>query len=431
MHAPLPEYPAKTHASYLASLIERTGFVDFDGDKAISYSSLFESGQGRMLAVMTAVDEAGDEVLLKAFSGTFGSVRNLTGWVAHPLAEDKYQHYLKLYDPQIKVLDKKIKTANNPDEKNALINERKALSQKALAHYNEIFCLATIDGSTSSLQEIFGGPVPTGSGECCAPKLFHHAFTHNLRPTSMAEFFVGSSLQGRTHGNFYPPCTERCSPILKAQLGLEILYRDEHLIIVNKESGLLSVPGNGPDMQDSAESRVRRLYPDAPRQCAVHRLDMDTSGIVIVALHRRALSAMHTLFRKRAVARAYEALLEGIVLQEEGVVHLPFRANLSTRPYQIYDEENGKWGTTDYQRIGVEVRPDGSKVTRVHFVPLTGRTHQHRLHASHPKGLGHPILGDRLYGTGLVDRLYLHAKLVSFTHPFTGELLEIASMPPF
>ena len=111
-------------------------------------------------------------------------------------------------------------------------------------------------------------------------------------------------------------------PILKAQLGLEILYRDEHLIIVNKESGLLSVPGNGPDMQDSVESRVRRLYPDAPRQCAVHRLDMDTSGIVIVALHRRALSAMHTLFRQRAVARAYEALLEVSFFKRRS--HLPF-----------------------------------------------------------------------------------------------------------
>jgi len=431
MHAPLPEYPAKTHARYLAALLKRTGFIDFDGEKTIPYSSLFESGQGRMLAVMTAIDESGSGVLLKAFSGTFGSVRNLTGWVAHPLAEDEYQQYLKLYDPQIKALDKKIETTDDLNEKISLIKERKALSQKALAHYNEIFRLATIDENSFSLHEIFDGPVPTGSGECCAPKLFHYAFTHNLRPTSMAEFFVGSSLQGRTHEHFYPPCTERCSPILKAQLGLEILYRDEYLIVVNKESGLLSVPGNGSDMQDSVESRVRHLYPDAPRQCAVHRLDMDTSGIVIVALHRRALSAMHALFRERAVERAYEALLEGVVLQEEGVVHLPFRADLANRPYQIYDEENGKWGTTDYQRMGVEVRPNGSKVTRVHFVPHTGRTHQLRLHASHPKGLGHPILGDRLYGTGLVDRLFLHAKLVSFTHPFSGELLEITSKPPF
>ena len=429
MYAPLPDYPAKTHARFLMHLLDTTGAVDFDGDSTIPTSSLFGEGKGRMFAVMTALDREGNEVLLKAFSGHLGGRRTIPGWVAHPLDDETYRAYLEEHDPPIKALGRAIDAADDEGEREALRQERAELSSEALEAYNTLFTLTAIDGRRHSLRDIFASsPIPTGSGECCEPKLFNHAFSHGLRPVSMAQFFYG---EGKEHRSFHPPCQERCAPILSTLLALDIRYQDRDLIIVNKESGLLSVPGNGEEMQDSVETRVRRLYPDAPRQCAVHRLDMDTSGLVIVAKHKRALAAMHRLFREQAVKKEYEALLEGIVHQDGGRITLAFRPDYTNRPYQIHDEEGGKEGTTKWQRIGVEKRADGSFVTRVRFIPLTGRTHQLRLHASHPLGIGCPIAGDRLYGSGMETRLYLHATRLTFTHPFTGELLDIEAAPPF
>lgn len=432
MYAPLPEYPAKTHARYLASLLQRTGFLDFDHDRSIPISRLFERGEGRMIGVLTAIDGQGDEVLLKAFSGTIGTQRSIEGWAPHPMDEHVYRSYLAEHDPLIKAVGSQIESADSPAERLRLERLRSDHSRAALAHYNRLFTLTGIDGIPYSLSHIFANrPIPTGSGECCAPKLLSWAFSNNLRPTSMAEFYFGSSANGREHARFYPPCTERCAPILTALLGLSIRYRDHNLIVVDKKSGLLSVPGSGPLMQDSVETRIRVLYPDAPLQCAAHRLDMDTSGLIIVALHRKALSWMHQEFRTHRVIRHYEALLEGIVPHKEGVITLPFRADITNRPYQVYDEAEGKWGTTHFKRLGVEKRPDGSFVTRMHFTPTTGRTHQIRLHAAHPKGLGHPILGDRLYGSGMTDRLYLHAKKIRFTGVEGTEPITVHSTPPF
>ncbi len=429
MSAPLPEYPAKTHARYLMHLLDTTGVIDFDAASSLPTSNLFVPGEGRMFAVMTALDDEGNEVLLKAFSGQLVGRRSIEGWVPHPLDEEAYQAYLSEHNPPIKALGREIESCSDEQGRAELIERRAHLSQEALKAYNEIFRLTAIDGSSHSLSEIFAPlPIPTGSGECCEPKLFSWAFQHKLRPVSMAQFFYGS---GREHRVFYPPCRERCEPILTCLLRLDIRYQDRDLVIVNKPGGLLSVPGNAPDMQDSVETRVRSLFEDAPRQCAVHRLDMDTSGLVIVAKHREALSAMHRLFREQAVEKEYEALLEGIVYEDGGIITLPFRSDYTNRPYQIYDEKDGKWGTTQWRRLGVEKRGDGSFVTRVRFTPLTGRTHQLRLHSAHLKGLGHPILGDRLYGSGMRDRLYLHATMVRFTHPLTGSVIHIETEPPF
>ncbi len=429
MSAPLPEYPAKTHARYLMHLLDTTGAIDFDGDASLPTADLFKPGSGRMFAVMTALDEAGNEVLLKAFSGQLGGRRTIEGWVPHPLDAHTWDAYLAEHDPPIKALGSAIESCTDERKKAELTEQRAHRSLMALREYNTLFHLTAIDGTSHSLSEIFGPlPIPTGSGECCEPKLFSWAFGHRLKPVSMAQFFYGS---GREHRSFHPPCQERCAPILASLLRLDIRYQDRDLVIVNKPSGLLSVPGNAPDMQDSVETRVRALFADAPRQCAVHRLDMDTSGLVIVAKHKGALSAMHRLFREQGVEKEYEALLEGIVHDESGTITLPFRPDYTNRPYQIYDEKDGKWGTTEWERLGVEKRADGSFVTRVRFIPLTGRTHQLRLHSAHPKGLGHPILGDRLYGSGMSDRLYLHATNIRFTHPTTGEELSIETETPF
>ncbi len=429
MSAPLPEYPAKTHAHYLMHLLDTTGVIDFDGSSSLPTSSLFAPREGRMFAVMTALDNEGNEVLLKAFSGQLGGRRTIEGWVPHPLDEHAYHAYLAEHDGPIKALGSAIESCSDELRRAELAEQRAHRSHQALQAYNALFRLTAIDGTSHSLSEIFGPlAIPTGSGECCEPKLFSWAFLHNLRPVSMAQFFYGS---GREHRFFHPPCQERCAPILASLLRLDIRHQDRDLVIVNKPAGLLSVPGNAPDMQDSVETRVRALFADAPRQCAVHRLDMDTSGLVIVAKHKGALSAMHRLFREQAVEKEYEALLEGIVHEAGGVIMLPFRRDYTNRPYQIYDEEGGKWGTTEWRRLSVEKRSDGSFVTRVRFTPLTGRTHQLRLHSAHPKGLGHPILGDRLYGSGMRERLYLHATKIRFTHPGTGEALSIETETPF
>ncbi len=429
MCAPLPEYPAKIHARYLMHLLDATGVIDFDGASRLPTSQLFLPGEGRMFAVMTALDADGNEVLLKAFSGQLGGRRTIAGWVPHPLDEEAYRAYLARYDRPIKALGRAIESCTDAQWRAELTAQRAGLSHEALTAYNALFRLTAIDGSSHSLAEIFGPlPIPTGSGECCEPKLFSWAFRHDLRPVSMAQFFYGL---GSAHRSFHQPCKERCRPILSCLLRLDIRYQDRDLVIVNKPSGLLSVPGNDASMQDSVETRVRRLFVDAPRQCAVHRLDMDTSGLVIVAKNRRALSAMHRLFREQAVEKEYEALLEGIVREEGGIITLAFRSDYTNRPYQVYDEEGGKQGTTKWQRLGVEKRSDGSFVTRVRFTPQTGRTHQLRLHSAHPKGLGHPILGDRLYGSGMKERLALHATKVRFIHPLTGSMVCIESEAPF
>ncbi len=214
-------------------------------------------------------------------------------------------------------------------------------------------------------------------------------------------------------------------------LGLDIVYCDASLLVVNKEGGLLSVPGRGEDKQDCVESRVRRLFPTAPKQCAVHRLDMDTSGLLAIALDKETHKRLSIQFMHKEVEKEYVALLEGVLRQERGEITLPFRLDADHRPYQIFDGERGKWGTTVWKKLRVESSPTGL-VTRVHFTPLTGRTHQLRLHSSHPKGIGHPIVGDRLYGTGKEgDRLCLHASFLAFFHPHTGEWLSFTSQTPF
>lgn len=208
---------------------------------------------------------------------------------------------------------------------------------------------------------------------------------------------------------------------------LHILYQDRSLVVVEKPSGLLAVPGRGPDKQDSVVARVRYLVPWCIEQPSVHRLDMDTSGLMVLALTSEAHRHLSQQFAERRVEKGYLALLEGIVAGETGEVRLPFRLDPANRPYQVYDPVQGKMGVSGWRRV--EVR-DGR--TLVAFAPLTGRTHQLRLHASHPLGLGCPIVGDRLYGSGqLGDRLMLHATRLQFEHPATGQWMDFVSEPSF
>ena len=208
---------------------------------------------------------------------------------------------------------------------------------------------------------------------------------------------------------------------------LEIVYQDSCILIVNKPADLLSVPGKGPDKQDCVVSRIRKLFPAMIEQPAVHRLDQQTSGLMVLALQASAHQHLSRQFQNRRVAKRYAAIVDGILAAESGRITLPFRLDPDNRPHQIYDPVNGKEAITLWRKISGD-----KNRTRIDFTPLTGRTHQLRVHSAHPLGLGAPIVGDRLYGTGKErDALLLHACYLSFNHPIDDRIVEFHSEPPF
>jgi tRNA pseudouridine32 synthase/23S rRNA pseudouridine746 synthase len=256
----------------------------------------------------------------------------------------------------------------------------------------------------------------------------------------MAEFWWGSvSAKGdKVPGQFYGACAERCQPLMGfllsgmprrsppatqplTDLSLPILYEDEWLIAVNKPAGLLSVPGRYCDRQDSVLSRLSALFPNSPDLLAIHRLDQDTSGILLVARDRDTYRHLSQQFQQRQVHKVYEALLAGAIAVDQGIIELPLWADPSDRPYQKVDWQQGKPCLTRFRVLARE-----GNLTRIELIPVTGRTHQLRVHAAHPKGLGTPILGDRLYGHEIKgDRLYLNARELWFAHPKSGQRLHL------
>ncbi len=212
---------------------------------------------------------------------------------------------------------------------------------------------------------------------------------------------------------------------------LEIIFADQQLVVIKKPGGLLAVPGRGPDKQDSVVTRVKKLFPEAITQPAVHRLDMATSGLMVMALTTEAHRHLSCQFSQRQVGKVYIALLDGAVAEEKGKIELCFRLDPENRPYQIYDPIQGKLGITRWQRLDL-CKNEPDLQTRIEFIPLTGRTHQLRLHAAHSLGLGCPIIGDSLYGCGKMGNpMYLHASQLAFRHPLSNESLKFYSPPPF
>lgn len=208
---------------------------------------------------------------------------------------------------------------------------------------------------------------------------------------------------------------------------LKILYQDEYLVVVEKPGGLLAVPGRGAEKQDCVSARIRQLLPACIEQPAVHRLDMATSGLMVLALTREAHRQLSMQFAERRVEKRYLALVEGMVSGDSGEIILRFRLDPDNRPYQVYDPVQGKLGITQWQQLLVF---NGQSL--IAFTPLTGRTHQLRLHAAHPLGLGRAIVGDALYGHGRAgEPLCLHATGLRFTHPVSGEVMAFASPAPF
>ena len=331
----------------------------------------------------------------------------------------------------------------------ALKSERKTRSAALQQKLFEQFGMLNYRGEVKNLCEIFGQTVhktpPAGAGECAAPKLLQQAYLHGWKPIAMAEFWWGDSpkTEIRHHGHYYPACKGKCEPILQHMLqglqveenpmlkrmqvpsqNLEIVYEDPWLSVINKPAGILSVPGKEDAV--SVYSLMREQYPEADGPLTVHRLDMATSGLMLIAKTKRVHQNLQAQFKNRLVRKRYVALLEGIVPKDKGTVDLPLCLNPLDRPRQMVHTEHGKPAITDYQ---VLERLDGKR-TRIAFYPHTGRTHQLRIHAAHPLGLHCPIIGDELYGEK-ADRLYLHAEYLEFTHPITGETVRITKEAEF
>ncbi|MDJ0677258.1 MAG: pseudouridine synthase [Calothrix sp. MO_167.B42] len=354
-----------------------------------------------------------------------------------------------------------------------LKRKRKELSRQLQTQMHAAYSLMNFYGRSQTLQQLVPQGLPTGTGDCCAPKLLHYAATHNLKPLAMAEFWWGASSGGKIQGEFYGACVERCQPLMGFLLSgfqsrstatkveehdvnlshaeedtsvggfpdlrkvsvaqrltekkLSIIYEDEWLIAVNKPSGLLSVPGRYSHNQDSVLSRLRNLFPDGVNLQAVHRLDMDTSGILVLARNFQIHRLLNHQFQQRQVHKVYEAVLAGFIYIDKGVIKLPLWGDQKNRPYQQVNWQYGKSSITNFRAIATE-----GNYTRIEFIPITGRTHQLRVHAAHSQGLGTPILGDRFYGNFTsTDRLHLHARELYLQHPYTNKELHLQTNTPF
>ena len=319
--------------------------------------------------------------------------------------------------------------------------ERKTRSAALQQWLFKQFRMLNARGEERDLCNLFKDTVqktpPAGAGECAAPKLLQYAYRNGWQPLAMAEFWWGDSPKNeiRRHGYYYPACKGKCGPILKHMLQglhveenpletdmyrdteLEIMYEDEWLSVVNKPAGMLSVPGKS-DI-DSVYGRVRRMYPEATGPMVVHRLDMATSGLMLVAKTKEVHQNLQAQFKNRTVCKRYVAWLDGSVEKKEGHIELPLRPDPEDRPRQVFDAVHGKPAVTDYTVLHYD-----SGRTFISFIPKTGRTHQLRVHSAHPLGLNAPIVGDELYGKR-ADRLYLHAEYLGFIHPVSGVYMEI------
>lgn len=470
MFPPFETDEAHRYCLELISAIEN-GVLYF---KQITPESEERKNQGNMLGSLVCKDKKGRKIILHSISGisknifvnkkNTGKVKILSKnrWtsdgiehiIVPPLVSDrKITRALKKNDRKIHELTKKIDELK-PSHKDCSFEKdlRIKLCDKSLKKVFSLYSFTCADKAKISLNKIikekYGTLPPTGTGDCCAPKLLSYAFSHDYIPLSMDEVYYGPDTQKKTNLVSYPPCDERCGFILPYILKLEIIYRDSQIIVVNKQSGVLSVPGRGKKKFDSIETRVRTLFPECIKQPAVHRLDMETSGILVLAFTKEAHRELNRQFQEGEVSKKYTALLDGLLEdargemapeknQISGIMKLKFRLDPDNRPHQIYDEVYGKEGITEWKKEGTKlfinpVTGEKKRLTRVTFIPHTGRTHQLRLASADLHGFGLPITGDALYGECKEgERLMLHAGEITFKHPLTKELLHFEVPSPF
>ena len=374
----------------------------------------------------------------------------------------------------------------------SLQRKRKQMSDELQRWLFSAYRMLNAKGEERDLIDIFReythAMPPAGAGDCCAPKLLQYAYLHRLRPVCMAEFWWGESPASeiRHHLHYYPACRSKCLPILTHMLkGLDVapnplaqkrhtaeprvLYADEYIMVVDKPAGMLSVPGKAESVRsefsDSANISVEEYFANNSKLKtqnskflkAAHRLDMDTSGLLVLARTEEAYVELQRQFASRETVKRYEAVLSGVPTQNSKLktqnsstqpsgcleaISLPLIADINDRPRQRVDMEHGKPALTLYNIVEVRAVDANTAVayttkkvdkgrTLVHLYPKTGRTHQLRVHCAHPLGLACPILGDPLYGTERADRMYLHAAELTFCHPVTGETMHFLSPSGF
>jgi len=402
--------------------------------------------RGKMFGVLVVRKENGEAGYLRAFSAMLDGTYHHTGYVEPVVDIAQPEGYFKQEEMRISAMPQGMeRKACSQALQRWLFAEYKMLNRsREERNLLSIFAeekpiLSAEDYFSERRQELLRQPTmpPSGAGECCAPKLLQYAFANGLTPLCMAEFWIGASSKEelRTEGCYYPACLEKCRPILRHMLqGLatddnpmtadarhlaervEVLYEDDYLLAVNKPSGLLSVPGRETaySLQEWGAEHCGGLTPQA-----VHRLDQDTSGIVVMAKTETCYTMMQRLFQRRDILKRYEAVLTREPAEKEGIINLPLLPNPADRPRQRVDYEHGKPAVTRYRLRGMV-----ETGALVDFFPETGRTHQLRVHAAHPDGLDAPIVGDRLYGTP-AERLMLHAAELQFAHPITGQPIHL------
>lgn len=333
------------------------------------------------------------------------------------------------------------------DKVNQLKELRKSMSNTLQTQLFEQYAFLDYCGHNHTLRDIFLKydiqVPPSGAGECAAPKLLQFAYQNKMKPIALAEFWWGKSPSSeiRKHGEYYPACRGKCEPILghmmqglvvdenpmlarkSAEIPFDIIYEDDAVLVINKPPNFLSVPGK--KIQDSVYTRVKALYPYATGPLIVHRLDMSTSGLLVIAKTKLVHQNLQSQFTKRKVSKRYVAILEGSLQQVEGTIDLPLRVDLENRPHQLVCYEHGKHAVTNWKVVEVS-----NDKTRIHFFPITGRTHQLRVHAAHHLGLNMAIEGDDLYGHR-AERLMLHAEYIQFWHPTKEKLIEVVAPAPF
>ncbi|MEZ8783978.1 pseudouridine synthase [Vibrio splendidus] len=307
------------------------------------------------------------------------------------------------------------------------------LEAQRLSHYR--FINQALE-SKNLLELLDGKDALEGSGDCCLPKLLNFAFEHGFKPLALSEFWWGLPPTAviRQHGNLYPVCQSKSFEILDHQLSdielednplivnpalgksFDIVYEDDEIVVVNKPEEFLSVPGKF--IEDSVYTRIKARYPNATGPLIIHRLDMSTSGLLILALTAESNKHIQKQFIDRTVEKRYTALLDGEIDGKSGDISLPLRGDITDRPRQLVCHEHGRNADTYWQAVGTH-----NGKTKVHLYPKTGRTHQLRVHCAHPLGLGVPIRGDDLYGYKR-ERLHLHAGYLKLIHPTTGEWME-------
>ncbi|MEO7359859.1 MAG: RluA family pseudouridine synthase, partial [Gemmatimonadaceae bacterium] len=426
---------------------------------------LDEPGNGKMFGVLVVAAPDGTVGYLRGFSGMVDGQWDIDGWVPPAFDQSTRDHIwipgeAEMFDfaaRRAALIASLPEHAQSADAFRlntairALDETRTARSRVLMAGIQDSYHFVNALGETRPLRAIFAAAEPpAGAGDCAAPKLLAHAYRLGLRPLALAEFWWGatSTTGDRRAGVFYAACRGKCLPILTHMLdGLPVdppplfgsaaidaaepalVYEDEHLLVVNKPSGLLTVPGRGVSMQDCVVSRLRLRYPDATGPLIVHRLDLDTSGLLLCAKDLNIAKALQRLFSLREIDKHYVAWLDGNVAVDHGHITLPLRVDVDDRPRNIVDPMFGKPADTEWRVLS---RENGR--TRVRFTPHTGRSHQLRVHAAHPQGLDSPIVGDRLYGrTAPADdeRLQLHAERLTFVHPVTGESVDVEQPAPF